>query len=255
MELYPDAVLRLLAEGARAALGDGFLGAYLHGSLAMGHGDEWSDVDFLVLTTRDVTADDEGRLQAFHAELFADGAPPWAQRLDGSYAPVERFRRIDPERRPFLYLDNGASQLVRDAHCNTALIRHLVREHGVAIAGPNPKTVVDAVGVDPLRAEARATMAEYAAWLARDGGSFRGWDQAYIVLTLCRLLITAETGEVAGKAEAAAWASRQLDSRWHPLVAQAIADRVDPEWRGRFPARRERMDETRAFVEYVLAQR
>jgi hypothetical protein len=32
--LYPDAVLQMLAEGAQAALGDGFLGAYLHGSFA-----------------------------------------------------------------------------------------------------------------------------------------------------------------------------------------------------------------------------
>jgi predicted nucleotidyltransferase len=145
MGLYPASTLERLTDGAAAVLGDAFVGAYLHGSFGGGYADEWSDVDFLVLTTRDVTAEEETRLQALHAELYADGAKPWAQRLEGSYAPVEWFRSFDPELRPFLYLDNGSSQLVRDAHCNNAVIRHQVRERSIVLAGPDPKELVDLV--------------------------------------------------------------------------------------------------------------
>jgi hypothetical protein len=253
--LYPASTLERLADGAEAALGDAFVGVYLHGSFGGGYADAWSDVDFLVLTTRDLDPAEESRLQTFHAELYADGPKPWAQRLDGSYAPAEWFGRIDPERRAFLYLDNGSSHLIRDPHCNTAVIRHLVREHSVVLAGPDPRTAIDPISPTDLRAEAHTTLEGYVAWLERDRASFRGWDQAYFVLTVCRLLLTAQTGEIAGKAQAAEWATRELDPRWHQLVEQAIADRDDPEWRGRFPAEAERLDETAAFVAYALAKR
>jgi hypothetical protein len=253
--LYPGSAVRRLADGAAAALGDAFLGAYLHGSFGGGYADQWSDVDFLVLTTRELGPEEERRLQAFHAELYADGPKPWAQRLDGSYAPVEWFRRTDPERRAFLYLDNGSSHLIRDTHCNTPVIRYLVREYSIVLAGPDPRTAIDPISPDELRAEARTTLEGHAAWLERDRTSFRGWDQAYLVLTVCRLLITAQTDEIVGKAQAASWVTQELDPRWQPLIEQAIADRDDPEWRGRFPAAADRLDETAAFVEYALAER
>jgi len=254
--LYPASTLERLTDGAAAALGDAFVGAYLHGSFGGGYADEWSDVDFLVLTTRDVNPDEESRLQAFHAQLYADGVKPWAQRLEGSYAPTELFRAIDRERTPFLYLDNGSSQLVRDAHCNNAVIRHQVRERSIVLAGPDPKELVAPVDLDVLRDEARAAITDdYAAWFESDGERFSRWAQTYLVVTLCRLLITARTGEVAGKAEAAAWGERELDPAWAPLIREAIAERGDPSIESRIPADPDTLVATREFVKYALAER
>ncbi len=255
MGLYPGSAVQRLADGAQEALGDAFVGAYLHGSFGGGYADEWSDVDFLVLTIRELSAEEASRLQAFHAEFYADGPKPWAQRLDGSYAPLEWFRSIDAQRRPFLYLDRGSSHLIPDAHCNTTVIRHLVREHSIVLAGPDPKGEIDPVSTDELRAEARTTLEEYAAWLERDRDLFRRLEQGYLVLTVCRLLFTAATGEIAGKAQAADWGTQELDARWHPLVEQATTDRGDPARPGHLAAPANRLDEMTAFVEYALAQR
>lgn len=255
MGLYPASILERLTEGAQAALGDGFVGAYLHGSFGGRYADDWSDVDFVVLTTGDISAEMEAELQTLHAELYATGEEPYAQRLEGSYAPVEWFRRLDPELRPFLYLDNGASQLVRDPHCNNAVIRHQVRERSIVLAGPDPKELIEPIAPDVLRDESLAAMDEYAEWFESYREQFSRWAQTYLVLTLCRLLLTIRTGEVAGKAEAAAWGERELDPEWAPLIRQALTERGDPSLESRIPADPDALAATVGFVEYALAQR
>lgn len=54
--------------------------------------------------------------------------------------------------------------------------------------------------------------------------STRGY-QAYVVLTLCRMLYTLHTGSVTTKPRAARWALATLDERWGPLIERA--------WEGR----------------------
>src|SRR6266516_6006391 len=115
-----NCVLADLAEGARAILGDNFCGAYLQGSFAVGDADEHSDVDFIVATHGELSDEQLAGLQAMHAWIYALEAP-WAQHLEGSYVPKDRLRRVDPERTQFPFLDNGASELVLDDHCNTAV--------------------------------------------------------------------------------------------------------------------------------------
>src|SRR5688572_5325159 len=119
----------------RTILDANFCGAYLQGSFAVGDADEHSDVDFIVATHDEVTDAQLQGLQAMHEQLHALDVP-WAQHLEGSYVPTTRLRRVDPSRSPYLYLDNGAKELIRDNHCNTAVVRWSLREHGVVLAGP-----------------------------------------------------------------------------------------------------------------------
>ena len=79
-------------------------------------------------------------LGTLHRRLYALEIP-WAQHLEGSYAPLALIRRLDPERAPFLYLDNGSTELVWSNHDNTAVVRWTLREHGVVLLGPAPSGV------------------------------------------------------------------------------------------------------------------
>jgi hypothetical protein len=76
-------------------------------------------------------------------------------------------------------------------------VRWIVREHGVTLAGPSPKELVDEVDPDVLRAkmreEARAFLPGMLTWIGLDSP----WAQRYAVTTLCRILYTLETGQVA----------------------------------------------------------
>ena len=228
-----NAVLAELVEGARRVLEADFCAAYLHGSFATGDADEFSDVDFVVVIQDELTDEQQGGLQSLHRRLYAL-ASPWAQHLEGSYIPARHLRNMDWSQRPFFFLDNGADELVWDDHCNTAVVRWLLREHGVVLAGPDPKAIVEPVSGADLQREARARVQDYADWAHE--GPMSAWKQPYLVLTFCRLLFTLAERRVATKRDAAEWALEALDRRWATLIRQALADRADPWQRVHRPA-------------------
>jgi hypothetical protein len=244
-----DGLLARFRGELEVELGDELVALYLQGSFALGEGDEWSDVDFVCVTREAI---EPVRVQPLHERLY-DLPTPWAQHLEGSYLPAGLIRRVDPARTPVPFLDNGARELVLDAHCNTALVRWMLREHGVALAGPAARELIDPVEPEALRTEAEAALADYAAWTAE--GPMSAWKQPYVVLTLCRILRTLACGDVTSKPVAAAWAEQALDPRWRSLVRQAIADRPHPWERVHRPADPALAAETLAFAAAVLSRR
>jgi len=145
------------------------------------------------------------------------------------------------------FLDNGARELVLDPHCNTALVRVVLREHGRALAGPPAAELVDAVDPADLRAEAERKLADYAAWAPE--GPMTQWKQPYLVLTFCRILRTIACGDVTSKRVAADLALETLEERWHPLIRRAVADRRDRWTRAHAPADPALAAETVAFAD------
>jgi hypothetical protein len=190
-----------------------------------------------------------------HERLYALSSP-WAQHLEGSYIPKEALRHVDPSRSQYLYLDNGASELIRDNHCNTAAVRWTVREHGVILAGQDPKSLIDPVSGEQLGDEAVRRLHEYAEWAAtpqvRD--SMDRWTQPYLVLSFCRMLHTLRSGKVVSKREAGTWALTTLDPGWRELIQRALDDRPDPWDRVHQPADSEAADRTLAFIDYALRE-
>lgn len=254
-----NALLADFVESARGILGGEFVGAYLQGSFAIGGADEHSDVDFIVVTERDVADEHRAALQAMHQRFYALPTP-WAQHLEGSYVPRDVLRHVDPARRPLLYLDNGATELELDNHCNSAVVRWLLRGHGVVLAGPEPADLVEPVEAQQLRAEALAAMDEYVRWARESQERFESmcgvpamsrWKQPYLVLTLCRILHTLVEGRVASKPAAGEWAVDNLDAEWSPLIRAALDDRPDPWGRVHQPATREDIDRTLEFADYA----
>jgi len=252
---YPELnhVLGELVASIRSILSENFCGAYLQGSFAIGEADVHSDVDFVVVTHEEVGEEQLAGLQSMHERVHGLEAP-WAQHLEGSYIPETLLRRVDPSRTPLLFLDNGASELIRDEHCNTAVVRWLLREHGVVLAGPDPRQLIDPVSPAELRPEALAAMSEYAAWAlaSAEAGTISRWQQPYLVLTFCRMLHTVHRGTVATKRESGEWALGTLAAEWTEFVWRALADRPDPWLRVHQPAGREDVDRTLAFIEDVI---
>jgi hypothetical protein len=242
-------VLADLVEGVHDVLGDNFCGAYLQGSFAVGDADEHSDVDFIVVTKDDVTPEQQAQLQALHQTLYALPTP-WAQHLEGSYVPRQILRRPDPARRQLLYLDNGATEFALDSHDNTAVVRWSLREHGVVLAGPEPRELIDPISPDELREDVRWALDEWAAWFrSADSISRRGL--AVAVLSHCRILHTLATGEVTSKRLAGEWAFDELDPEWASLIRWALEDRPDPWTKVGDSADPVRVRRMRAFIDYV----
>jgi predicted nucleotidyltransferase len=244
-----DGLLEAFVADVRIILDTRYVGAYLHGSFALGSADVDSDVDFVIVTTSDPVLDITARLQEMHARLFARKVA-WAQHLEGSYIPIDRLRSVDPTRTEFLFLDNGARSLVRDAHCNTAVVRWILRERGITLDGPAIAGLVDPVAVPDLRREGIEAMHEYAAW---GSGPMSDWKQTYLVVTACRILYTLETCEVASKKRSGEWALDRLDAGWSRLIRNALDRRADPWTRVHLPADPLAAERTRAFLAHATA--
>jgi hypothetical protein len=186
-----NAVIAELVSGALEILGENFCGAYLQGSFAVGDADEHSDVDFLVVVHDELTDAQQAALKALHERLYAIDTP-WAQHLEGSYVPERQLRRMSPERPPWFYFDNGATEPIWDNHDNSAVVRWSLREHGVVLAGPDPKTLVDPISAAEIQADVLVALAEWEEWLPTlDSWSARL--QPLVVLSYCRILNTLES--------------------------------------------------------------
>ena len=120
-----------------AILGDSLFGAYLVGSFALGAGDLSSDCDFLIVTAKQVTEEQERALRELHDEIPTHPGY-WAINLEGSYAPRADLETLERLNREWLYIDRGWREMQWSTHCNVEDTRWILRERGIALTGPDP---------------------------------------------------------------------------------------------------------------------
>ena len=94
-----NTLLLMLLAGVQTILREKLVGFYLCGSLSLGDFDpQSSDVDFLIVTTEDLSGKVLEELRDMHASIASSGLP-YAHRLEGSYIPRAALRRTSaPER-------------------------------------------------------------------------------------------------------------------------------------------------------------
>jgi len=252
---YPalNAVLEDLVGGARSALAESFVGAYLQGSFAVGDADENSDVDFLIATARELSDAQVQALESMHQRIYDTAAAEWARHLEGSYVPLHVLRRHVPPGVRLPYLDNGSRVIERSDHDDTLVVRWVLREHGIILSGPDPKALVDPVPPDELRREIRRTIEDLGtAILCGPAWVKTRWGQPYGVLSFCRMLQTLETGRVESKRAGALWALRSLERQWSGLIAGAWNERPDPWVKVHQAAHEQDVESTIAFARYAI---
>jgi len=226
---YPDvnALLGTLLAGVRAILGDQFVGLYLHGSLAAGDFGAGSDIDFAVVTANELPEETVRALGEMHARLRASDTK-WAAKLEGPYIPRQMLRRYHPAqtRCPWLGVDGHFA--VEQLGPDWVLQSHVLREQGVAVTGPPPRTLIDPISPDDLRHAVRETLRLWWAPMLDDLARLQEYVlvyQHYAVLTMCRMLYTLHHGTVASKSVAARWAQEELGERWGALITWALEGR------------------------------
>ena len=251
---YPDlnGVLRKLIDGVQAALGCHFVAGCLQGSFAVGDFDEHSDVDFIVVTRGALHDEQVDALQDLHGRIY-DLEEPWAQHLEGSYFPVDVLRACSRRGEELWYLDHGSRSLIRSVHCNTAVVRQVVRERGIRLAGPDPATLVDPIPVRCLRDEMYTTMRDWGREiLARPEAWRNRFYQGFIVLNYCRMWCDLTTGTIGSKRRGAEWAKARLKPAWADLIDRAWTTRPDPVVSVRQPADPDDFEQTLRLMEWII---
>jgi len=239
-------LLAELVERATTILGANFVGAYLTGSFALGAGDVHSDCDFVVVTDERVSGDQERQLRELHDEIPTRPGH-WPHDLEGSYAPRADLATLTKLGERWLYVDRGHRAMQWSTHCNVEDARWTLREHGITLAGPDPRELVAEVPADALRRRMPALIDGFLPDLFTWTSFELAWSQRYAVQTLCRMLYTLERGEVASKQTSLEWAKSALPTDWRDLFQQVLDDRGI----GWDPADRPRPGSVQATLEFA----
>ncbi|MDE3228294.1 MAG: DUF4111 domain-containing protein, partial [Chloroflexota bacterium] len=224
------ALLDTLLAGMREALGANLVGIYLRGSLALGDFEpDASDVDFFAITTRPMTDAEFAALAALHAALSAS-PNPYGAHLEGPYLDRAAAWRYQPGQR-MAAIARTEALAWSEPGANWVIERWVVRERGVTLLGPDPRTLIAPISADDLRAAARARLPDWANFARQtddpEWQAHRG-HKAYCVETMCRALHTIATGEAQTKPQAVAWALANLPEPWRATVARSRAWHGDP---------------------------
>ncbi len=236
--------LQTLLDKVRAVLDDYFIGLYLYGSLAGGDFETGrSDIDFLVVTSRELTDNLISELKNMHAQLYEKG-PEWAKKMSGAYIPVDGMRKYCPLG-PACPMVNKNEFLVACPDPDWVIHRHILYTGGVVITGPPLQSMIDPVRPEELREAVKALLRNnWMPWLTQANLFVSEEYQPYVVLTMCRALYTLEHGDVATKRISAEWAIKHSGKKWTKLIGQAI------EWRHGDPAGDIR--KTQEFMRHVF---
>jgi hypothetical protein len=219
---------------------------YLVGSFALGDADEHSDCDFLVVVRELPGGLREQAVRDLWAELpLRPGT--WTHDLEGSYAPLSDLGDNATIGRPWFFVDHGHTAVQWDDHCNREVVRWTLRERGVTVSGPEPRSftaVVPAALVkERMRRDLEMLLPDILSWAPTEAA----WTQRYVVATYCRVLYSLATGEVTSKRGALEWAMAELSARWRPLLVQVRVDRARG-WNPDEPPRPGSLDAAYAFA-------
>ena len=252
---YPalNAVLKQFVAHVETTLGENLAAAYLLGSFAIGDFDEYSDVDFLLVTEREVSGAEIAALQQMHARVH-EIESEWARHLEGSYFP--RAILNDPAAvgvKKLWYLDNGSKTLVLSLHDNRWVDRWVASHCGITLHGPSSSMLFAPVPSETLKREVPQTAREWGNDLLTNPGQINScWYQSFVVVQYCRMLHTLASGEVSSKKAGVVWALAHLDPDWGYLIRQAWEDRPDPSAKGRMPANPKLLNTTLKFVRFAI---
>jgi hypothetical protein len=225
-----NAVLQELLDGVHATLGDQLVGVYLTGSLAAGDFDRHSDVDFVAVTENEVGGELFSALDTLHQRIAMIDS--WcAIQLDGAYISRVALRRFDPTIAVHANIDRGSGERLKMVQFDEVIVQsYLLRERGITLDGPDPRTLIDPVTPEDLRNAMPRVLAGLGSQILDDPARIdsQGY-QSYTVLSLCRILYTLKFGAVVSKPIAAQWARETLGHRWAPLIDRAWSGRQHPE--------------------------
>jgi predicted nucleotidyltransferase len=256
-----DATLKGHAEVLKEVLRENFTGFYLIGSLAIGDFDLTSDIDFIVVTERQLSGTEVKEVQKAHLDTCNQDTR-WVKHLEYSFFPKpmllknsSRYTEEGPntaEDRDLWYFNNGSKTIEKSGHDNTLVTRWTLREKSVAVLGPEPATFMQRIEPNELRREIRDDLINWGKEIEQFSSiHFNRFHQAFFVLNSCRVLRDLYEGRVTSKLDGVKWAKDRLDPKWIPLIDFCWQERQDTSISIHQPADPEVFRQAMEFVGYA----
>ena len=246
---HPDVneILQLLLAEAQNVLGEQFIGLYLYGSLSSGDFDPASsDIDFLIVTADMLDEKTITDLEAMHQRIWETGQK-WAFKLEGSYLPQRHIPCYEKSGIAYPTVNEGKF-FIAPHDSDWIIQRHIIREQGVTLAGPDPQSLIDPVSKEDIH---KAVIGFLEGWwfpmldnlpyLKNRGNEYH----VYAILSMCRSLHALEHGTIVSKPTAAKWAQSKFGNRWKLVIEQALSMQSGKE-------EFELFDEAAAFIQSTM---
>jgi hypothetical protein len=200
---------------------------YLHGSIALdAFSRNWSDVDFITVISRRCTATDIECLTMLHQTLEAK-FPDWL--LEGSYLQWSDLGQVDPVTEPYPHYHDGV--LNPHAMDVNLVTWWLLKNQGVALVGPDPKSLDFSLDWALLAARMMHNLNTYwvqftrnpkrVAWLFTDYGI------QWSVLGVLRQFYAFKEQSITSKIGAGKYGLETLPAKWHRLIQEALNIRYE----------------------------
>jgi hypothetical protein len=217
-------ILTMLSEGLKDILGDQLIGVYLTGSLTYGDFDPGSsDIDFLIVLHKYLSEKQREQVKNMHAWI-AQQYPIWAKRIEASYITKDMLQSTSPPKIPRPYVNGGQMWNPDPPYGNEWLLNlYVLYECGVALVGPHPKTLIDhPIDIEEVKRASKNDLHQEWEPLLKDPSDLKDSHfQAYVILTLCRILHRAKNDTVASKRVASAWVKKTYGKPWSDLIEKA----------------------------------
>jgi aminoglycoside adenylyltransferase-like protein len=204
------------------------VGFYLTGSLTYGGFDmPSSDLDFIVVFTGSLSDKQREKIKVMHDDV-EKFYPEWKNRIEVYYLSQNLLSDTKPPKMPQPYFNVGKLWDPDPAYDGNWLVdMYALREYGIALAGPDPKSSLPPIKMEDVRRVSSRDL--HSKWKKKldspePFGDGKTWNidlmKAYSVLTMCRKLYRAKNDGSDSKRISSKWAKENYPE-WENLIEKA----------------------------------
>jgi Aminoglycoside adenylyltransferase, C-terminal domain/Nucleotidyltransferase domain len=223
-----NAIATLFTKELKKLFGAQIEGFYLTGSLTYGGFDKpSSDLDFVVVLKKPLSDSQREKLKAIHAKI-EKRYPEWKRRIEVPYLQQDLLGNTKPPKMPQPCFNAGELWEPDPVYDDNWLVdMYALREYGVALLGPEPKSLIPLIKIEDVRKVSSQDL--HNKWQKKldspePFGDGKHWSidlmQAYSVLTMCRKLYRAKNDGSDSKRISSKWAKKQYPE-WKSLIEKA----------------------------------
>lgn len=241
-------LLELLLSGMQKILDEKLIGLYLYGSLVIGDFDpNISDIDLVAALSSEIDDKEFDELQKMHID-FANQHREWNDRIEVCYISLAALGTVKTRTSKIANISPGEPFHIRESIKEWLTDWYLIREKGITLFGPSPKTIIEPISKDEYIQAVRARAKARDEWI-HDIHNRKS--QVYAVLTMCRALYALKYGEQVSKKKAASWAEKEFPE-WASVIQNDLLWREA--WRDENVDHAATIPEALRFVRFAISQ-
>jgi Domain of unknown function (DUF4111) len=239
-------------------------GLYLHGSISLdAYVNNSSDIDFIAVTSRQMTSKDAESLYLVHKELALTYPKP---EMDGVYIIQEEIGKLNTcdtnEFQENAYYNNGELKFGEYFNFNP-ITWYLFKHKGISVMGTDTASFDVTISIHQLSSYVLSNMNSY--WTGRTRGLENSIEDVmnypteiidneieWSVLGLLRQYYTLREYGITSKQEAGQYGLQHLHDEWHHIIREAMNIREGLKV-SLFNSEEERIKHTLGFAKYLIS--